>query len=515
MLSRLSLHNQLLMSYLLLLAVSLLVISFALLVITGSRPAPATPTYTELAAMLQGLTSRNIVPTLINADSRFVTNRLHEELGNFAAVNDIRVLIVGGGRGRQPRILYDSHNQYTERAHLVLQEVSYSSARLLRAPRPGGATTRQIFGSSTDADGTEWLMAGVEWSGVDVIRERGATVMLVVADQQPTASLQDTLNEFSSSLLPALLQAGVVGLIVAVVLALITSRSIARPLQSLSKGASGVAAGDYSVVVPERGPKEVRAVASAFNSMTADVRAAQQSQREFLANVSHDLKTPLTSIQGYSQAIIDAATNDPAKAARVIHDEAARLNRMVVELTDLARLQAGRLSMKMTALDMGEMAAAIGQRMVLVARKKNIAMHIDSGPLPHIAGDGDRLAQVLENLLSNAVKYTPEGGQIWLKTQVARGGVQVTVRDTGIGIPKADLPRVFERFYQVDKSRGPKRGTGLGLAIAREIIQAHGGEIRVHSDGKGTGSTFMIWLPPLSQSSQRQVSQANRTRETL
>ncbi len=131
----------------------------------------------------------------------------------------------------------------------------------------------------------------------------------------------------------------------------------------------------------------------------------------------------------------------------------------------------------------------------IVAREKGITLHVDAQPMPEIAGDGDRLAQVLTNLISNAIKYTPTGGDVFVSTRVSNGGVDVIVQDTGIGIPAEELPRVFERFYQVDKARGPERGTGLGLAIVREIVQAHGGRINVASAGPGKGTTFTLWLP--------------------
>jgi signal transduction histidine kinase len=256
-----------------------------------------------------------------------------------------------------------------------------------------------------------------------------------------------------------------------------------------------VSGGRFNQRVPIKGPTEVRAVADAFNRMADEVQSEQQAQQEFLANVSHDLKTPLTSIQGYSQAIIDGAANNPVAAATIIYDEAARLNRMVIELTDLARLQAGRLSMQMTGLDMGQLAEAIAQRLSIVAREKGIDLRLETMPMPEIAGDGDRLAQVLTNLISNAINYTPEGGMVTVRTQVANNGVEVSVEDTGVGIHPSELPRIFERFYQVDKARGPRRGTGLGLAIVQEIVQAHGGRIRASSPGENRGSTFTIWLP--------------------
>jgi signal transduction histidine kinase len=247
--------------------------------------------------------------------------------------------------------------------------------------------------------------------------------------------------------------------------------------------------------VPEDGPAEFRALAVAFNRMSGEVQATQQAQKDFVANVSHDLKTPLTSIQGYSQAIMDGAAKDPAGAAKIIYEEAGRLNRMVTQLTDLERLQSGRLSMRSVPVDVSRLAAAVGERLAIVAHDRGLTLHVNTPPVPEVIGDGDRLAQVLTNLVSNAIKYTPSGGEVWLQTQVNNGGVEIVVRDSGQGIAAQELPRIFERFYQVDKTRGPRRGAGLGLAITQEIVQAHGGQISVTSAGVGQGSTFTVWLP--------------------
>ena len=318
---------------------------------------------------------------------------------------------------------------------------------------------------------------------------------LVFAEPRSAQSFSEALADFGSGWFLPLAGAGTIGLIAAFLLAFLISRGIARPLQGLAHGAEAVARGKYDYTVKESGPREVRAVANAFNHMSGEVRASQQSQRDFLASVSHDLKTPLTSIQGYSQAIMDGTMNDVSSAASIIHDEAGRLNRLVVELTDLMRMQSGRLSMELVALDLSAMATGIGERLSMVACKKNIALHVDTADVPLIAGDGDRMAQVFTNLVSNAIKYTPSGGQVWLETRSTHDGVEILVRDTGQGIPREDLPRIFERFYQVDKVRGPQRGSGLGLAITREIVMAHGGRITVHSDGRGKGSIFTVWLP--------------------
>lgn len=183
------------------------------------------------------------------------------------------------------------------------------------------------------------------------------------------------------------------------------------------------------------------------------------------------------------------------RAAGIIYDEASRLNRLVVELTDLARLQSGRFSMHLQPINLSQLTDAVGQRLAIVAREKGVLFAVQTGPVPNVQGDGDRLAQVLTNLVSNAIKYTPKGGAVQVTTGTQSTGVVVTVSDTGVGIPADELPRIFERFYQVDKARGPRRGSGLGLAIVAEIVHAHNGTIRASSNGEGQGATFTVWLP--------------------
>jgi signal transduction histidine kinase len=477
MFNRLSLRSRLLISYLLLLGITLSVILFALLVFLRTRPAPPQQTYQELAYLMQTLNPvQQLAGTLTTPrGGRFteLTNRLSD----FASEQSVRALIVNM---TDQRVLFDSDGDL---ATITLREEPFSIPRLQGRMQE---QMRMIFGSFQD--GETWLFSGL-------VFPRLQDSAIILSEPQPSTTVQNTLSTYGSALFMPLCQSALIGLGIAIVLAGLTSRNIARSLQRLARGAAAVAEGQFDQRIPEQGPPEVRAVAEAFNHMSTQVQETQQSQQEFLANVSHDLKTPLTSIQGYSQAIMDGAAKDPVEAAEIIYDEAGRLNRMVVELTDLARLEAGRLSMQMTGVDIGQIAAAVGQRLAVVAHKKGVALKMEASAMPEIAGDGDRLAQVLTNLVSNAIKYTPTGGAVQVRTQVDNGGVEVVVRDTGIGSPAEDLPHIFERFYQVDRARGPQRGTGLGLAITQEIVHAHGGKISVSSAGKGQGSTFTVWLP--------------------
>jgi signal transduction histidine kinase len=479
----LTLPARLLISYAVLLTIMLAVITVALLLFLFARPAPPNRTYERLATI-----GRDFIIANQSANNGRPPNILSllRDLPDFAQNNEVRALVINLV---SQAVILDTSSSLPRGAPLPLRREVYTLPQYLLRPLRLGQT-EPLIGSFADADGSQWLFVGI--AAVRGGTERGA---LLLAAPHPTQTLESVLTNFGQDLALPVLGSYLAGLMVALILAAFLSRNISRPLWILQHGAGAVAEGHYDQRLPIMGPPEIRAVTEAFNRMAAQVSDTQQSQQDFLANVSHDLKTPLTSIQGYSQAIIDGAAKDPPHAARIIYDEAARLNRMVIQLTDLARLQAGRLSMQTSAIDLGDLAGAIGQRLAIVAKEKGVTLHMQTDAMPPIAGDGDRLAQVLTNLISNAIKYTSSGGSVGVKTRINNGGVEVIVKDTGIGIPPADLPRIFERFYQVDKARGPKRGTGLGLAITQEIIQAHGGRITVASPGEGQGSTFTIWIP--------------------
>jgi signal transduction histidine kinase len=287
-------------------------------------------------------------------------------------------------------------------------------------------------------------------------------------------------------------------LVFSLFLAFILSNSVSAPLKQISDAARNVAAGRESSVKPQ-GPAEVRVLGEAFNEMSSQVFASQQSQRDFVANVSHELKTPLTSVQGFAQAILDGTVATPEareQAAQVIYDEAGRMHRMVLDLLDIAKLDAGTANLRREPVALDVLLQAVIERMTPQSLQAEVVLVDQINKLSPVIGDGDRLSQVFNNLVDNAIKHTHPGGKVWLSAQVKEEWVEIVVQDTGDGIPKQELSRIFERFYQLDKSRqrGLNHSAGLGLAIVSQIVEAHGGKI-IAKSVVGEGSRFIVKLP--------------------
>ena len=325
---------------------------------------------------------------------------------------------------------------------------------------------------------------------------------IMVAAPRPRFSLT---NVFTDDFLPLIIQSGIFALLLSLVVAFFFARWIADPLQKVVLAARQMPSAQIKPVEPQ-GPHEVQELTRAFNGMIARTQASQKSQREFVANVSHELKTPLTSVQGFAQAILDGtADTDESRqqAAQIIYDESARMHRMVLDLLDLARLDAGTADITMSPVNMSALLNAIAEKFTPQSQRAGVEIKVETvGALPTISADGDRLAQVFTNLVDNALKFTPRGGEITLSAALESDSslpdkiMRVSVSDTGAGIPVESQAYIFDRFSQADLSRkgGETHGAGLGLAIASEIVQAHGGRISVRSR-LGEGTSFDVFLP--------------------
>ncbi|HLN63281.1 MAG TPA: ATP-binding protein, partial [Symbiobacteriaceae bacterium] len=228
-------------------------------------------------------------------------------------------------------------------------------------------------------------------------------------------------------------------------------------------------------------------------------RKLEQMRTDFVSNVTHELRTPLTSINGFAETLLEGALDDPETARHfvgIIKRESEHLGRLIEDILDLSRIEGGKWKVKKEWLHLAELAEETAGRLASKAESLGVDLRIEvSSDLPAIQGDPGRLAQVMLNLVDNALKYTPAGGSVTVAAEDLGQSVRVKVIDTGAGIPKIDLPRLFERFYRVDKARSRATGgTGLGLSIVKHIVEAHGGSVGVESE-IGEGSTFYFTLP--------------------
>ena len=275
-------------------------------------------------------------------------------------------------------------------------------------------------------------------------------------------------------------------------------RRFAAPLGDLIDAAESVEAGNYAVRVRARGPRELRSLATAFNSMSGRLESSERERRRLLADVTHELRTPLTIMQGNLEALLDGVYPADATHLEPILDETRVLSRLVDDLRTLSLAEAGALALHREPTDVAGLVAdsVASFHMQADAAGVELMSKID-GVLPQAEIDPVRMREVLSNLLSNALRYTPRGGSVRVGASVADGQVRVAVRDTGPGIAAEALPHIFDRFYKSDESRG----AGLGLAIAKSLVVAHGGEIEATSEsGQGTEMRFTFPVAPEASS---------------
>jgi two-component system OmpR family sensor kinase/two-component system sensor histidine kinase BaeS len=276
-------------------------------------------------------------------------------------------------------------------------------------------------------------------------------------------------------------------------------RRIGSPLADMMAAADAVAAGDLSVRVPERGRGNMAQFAHRFNRMTAELERAEANRRRLTADVAHELRTPLAILQGNLEGVLDGVYEPTRDHVGAMLDETRLLARLVEDLQTLSLAESGALPLHRQTLPAADLLEDAATRFAGAAADAGIILKVlPNDDSPMVSVDPDRLDQALSNLVANALRHTPAGGRITLSAESIKGGVELTVADTGAGIDAADLPHVFDRFWRGDRSRtrgdGQTGGAGLGLPIARRLIEAHGGMIRAESE-LGVGTTMVIWLP--------------------
>lgn len=347
--------------------------------------------------------------------------------------------------------------------------------------------TSALKGKITAADGKTYLYAAYPINRQNSQFISVATLLLVIPRPGILAVLKTII-------LPFLVAAGL-ALVCSLLAAILMARAIYRPLAKVTTAAEQMANGDYSQRIKPEGPKEIKALAESFNRMTENVEQAQLRLRHFVADVSHELRSPLTSIQGFAQALLDGTAADDAtklKAAQIIDEESRRLRHQVDELLELSRMQSNQIIFRKERVNISETLERCTEILAVQAKQKQVTLELKAEPGLTVTGDNDTLEQVFINLLDNAIKNSPAGGKVNITSGQSEGKfAKVTVADEGPGIHPDHLAHVFERFYQVP---GARTGVGLGLTIAKEIVIGHQGTITIESS-PGEGARFTVTLP--------------------
>jgi len=298
---------------------------------------------------------------------------------------------------------------------------------------------------------------------------------------------------YDQSVTTVVIVAVIIAAIASVVLAVILARMLARPLEEVGSAARRVASGDYAARVPREGPEELVSLADSFNQMASSLERQESMRRDFIANAAHELRTPLTNLQGYLEALRDGVITADRATYESLWDEAERLVRLSRSLDALAEGDAATSPPPTDDLDL---AVAIRAALDLAQpsfERAGLRLVVDVPGALQARANPDALAQVLANLLSNAVRYTPAGGTVTVRAEQRPADLLVSISNTGDGIPPDDLPRVFERFYRVEKSRDPARGgAGIGLAIVKQLVEAGGGQVGAESSGGLTRFWFSL-----------------------
>jgi two-component system, OmpR family, sensor kinase len=378
-----SLRSRLLLSYSLIIVVTLFVVSLALLALGAQPRLRFQPALQRLDIISRTSRADLIRLQVSNANQ----NVFLQALADTAETNSVRVLIA---TAENAQIIFDTDPSQSWLGIVIQGE---------ELPRDLLPTTdpNTIAARFEDPDGNQWLIYTRAISSAGFGRQ---VVVYAVPEPGPLALMREL--GFGT----AFVRAGLVGLLIAVLLAWLIARSVARPLQAMAGAAEAIAQGEYEQQLPLEGPEEVQRVAGSFNSMSAQVAATRQAQRDFVANVSHDLKTPVTSIQGWSQALLDGTAvspTDQSHAAHIINSEAERMGRMVAHLLDLAKIESGQLQLNRTMLDLADVCTAVCQNQRPRAEANQITLTFEAEPAPPIWGDYDRLMQVVSNLVENGL----------------------------------------------------------------------------------------------------------------
>ncbi|MCF6092527.1 ATP-binding protein [Microaerobacter geothermalis] len=278
---------------------------------------------------------------------------------------------------------------------------------------------------------------------------------------------------------------------------------ITKPLIKMKYATGAIAAGHYDLQLEVKGDDEVAELGRSIQSLAKDLKHYQETRKEFLANVSHELRTPLTYLKGYAEVLGKGMIQSPEeqkKYLQIIQSESSRVQRLVQDLFELSKLEEGSFTLRKQERNITEIVRGLVEKVQPAAAKREISLKVFAPTFPLIIHvDGERMEQVLLNIIDNGMRHTSPGGKITVSLSEGDHGVEIAISDTGQGIPKNELPYIWDRLYRVEKSRARDLGgSGLGLSICKQIVELHEGEINVESE-EGKGTTFFIWLPKIKK----------------
>lgn len=332
----------------------------------------------------------------------------------------------------------------------------------------------------------EWMIVGIP------VRDSQFGAVFLYAPREPILELVNQVQRM-------IFLAGIGAILLAIGLTWVVSRRMVDPLLAMKDAALDLSKGNFKVKIPVKGNDEVAQLGEAINRLAQDLYRLQTSRKEFLSSVSHELRTPLSYVKGYSQALDEnmlTTEEERKKYIKVIRQETDWLARLVEDLFDLTKMDEGQLRLSMEHVDLDKMIHNMIHTMNPRAKIKQISLHYEPiKPKPLIKGDYSRLSQVLFNLIDNAIQHTPSEGKINVNLEAGNDHIKMIVKDTGNGIPKEELPYIWERFYRVDKSRARGLGgTGLGLSIVKQIVEGHHGTVHIESEEQ-IGTVVTVILP--------------------
>ena len=438
--------------------------------------------------ILAFLSSSLVAIALVGAFTSAVFNRQFHTFIENKLVDELSGLVID---------YYDHYNTLIGIGTILKSETNAFSSGFESFERPGIILIMPnkaiLIGDENHNPGN--LLSQVEFKDAHPIQYDGETIayLAIISPQfRPNPQEEQFLKRTNS----ALLYAGIIAVVLAIPLGLIFTRTLLRPLANLNTAISKMEKGELLQQVPKTSNDELGNVIEGFNQMSNALSKANARREQMTSDIAHELRSPLTVINGYLEAMQDGVLNPTSERIEIIQQEVNQLNRLVNDLRTLALADSGQLKIVKDFVDLQMIFSHLQSAYALFIKSKSLEISFTIEPqLIHIYADEGRIIQVLSNLITNAVRHTDEGGKIFVDAFNKENETVIEVKDTGEGIPKEDLDFVFERFYRTDPSRQTTTSqSGLGLSIVKAIIETHGGSVDVESEiGKGT--TFSISLP--------------------